>query len=275
MRSKASIDGHPIHPMLIVFPFGFLMGGFFFDLVGRVAQHPSLWSVGFYLTIAGVATALLAAIPGFIDYIFTVPPQSSGKARATKHMLIQLTMVALFLVAWLLRDSAATAPGTVTLGLEGIGSLLLGIGGWLGGTLAYRNAIGVDHRYAEAGVWKEASYSEITDGPIVVGRSDELKVNQMKLLHVGKQRIVLGRTEDGYVAFDDSCTHRGGSLAGGVMLCGTVHCPWHGSQFDTHTGKATAGPAKKAIKTYQVDKNGNEVRLTLNRQSSRSRTAKD
>jgi nitrite reductase/ring-hydroxylating ferredoxin subunit len=51
----------------------------------------------------------------------------------------------------------------------------------------------------------------------------------MKLLRIGDLRIVLGRTSDGYVAFDDRCTHRGGSLAGGVMVDGTVQCLWHGS----------------------------------------------
>ena len=74
----------------------------------------------------------------------------------------------------------------------------------------------------------------------------------MKLIHVNGNRIVIARTEKGYTGFDDHCTHRGGSLAGGAMICGTVQCPWHGSQFDTYTGKVMAGPAKENIKTYMV-----------------------
>jgi nitrite reductase/ring-hydroxylating ferredoxin subunit len=85
----------------------------------------------------------------------------------------------------------------------------------------------------------------------------------MKLLHVDGKRIVLARTEDGYVAFDDGCTHKGGSLAGGAMICGTVQCPWHGSQFDARTGDVKAGPAKKGITTYRVEQREGEVRLTL------------
>lgn len=223
MRSRASIKGHPIHPMLIPFPLAFLAGGFLFDLIGVFLVRPPLWMVGYYLTIAGVGTALLAALPGFVDYLFTVPPQSSGKSRATKHMLAMLSVVGLFAVAWFTRDGSAQPPGNTTLALEGIGTILLGIGGWLGGTLVNRNMIGVDHRYAEAGKWKEESFPS-TQEPIVVAGSEELEVNGMKLLHIAGKRIVLGRTEDGYVAFDDGCTHRGGSLAGGVMICGTVQC---------------------------------------------------
>jgi len=85
----------------------------------------------------------------------------------------------------------------------------------------------------------------------------------MKLLRVGDKRVVLARTETGYVAFDDRCTHRGGSLAGGVMVCGTVQCLWHGSQFDVSTGKVKAGPASKEIAVYRVEEKDGDVRLVL------------
>jgi nitrite reductase/ring-hydroxylating ferredoxin subunit len=91
--------------------------------------------------------------------------------------------------------------------------------------------------------------------------SDELEIDQMKLLHVDGQRIVLARTEEGYVAFDDHCTHRGASLADGSMICGTVQCPWHGSQFDVRTGSVRAGPAEEGIGTHRVEESGGEVRL--------------
>ena len=96
-----------------------------------------------------------------------------------------------------------------------------------------------------------------------VGPDDQLQVDQMKLLRVGDRRLVLARTDKGYVAFDDRCTHNGGSLAGGVMICGTVQCLWHGSQFDVSTGKVKAGPAKKEIAVYRVKEEGGDVRLML------------
>jgi nitrite reductase/ring-hydroxylating ferredoxin subunit len=71
-------------------------------------------------------------------------------------------------------------------------------------------------------------------------------------VHVDGKRVAVGRTGKGYVAFQDRCTHRGGPLSDGVLMCGTVQCPWHGSQFDAHTGEVKAGPAEKDIETYDV-----------------------
>jgi nitrite reductase/ring-hydroxylating ferredoxin subunit len=96
-----------------------------------------------------------------------------------------------------------------------------------------------------------------------VALASELQPDQMKLLHIGNQRIVLARTEQGFVAFEDHCTHRGGSLADGVLICGTVQCPWHGSQFDVRAGALKSGPAGEGIHVYQVEERGGEVCLML------------
>jgi nitrite reductase/ring-hydroxylating ferredoxin subunit/uncharacterized membrane protein len=263
MRSRASYKGHPIHPALIPFPFAFLWGAFAFDLLGVWLDQPSWWTTGAHLALAGIAMALLAAVPGTIDYLHTVPPRSTGRQRATKHAAANLSAVALFALAWWLRGDVSAAPGPVLLGIEAIAVGLLTAGAWMGGTLVNRNQIGVDHRYAGAGKWKEATLEAQPSEPIVVARTDELEVDQMKLVHVDGRRIVLGRTEEGYVAFDDHCTHRGGSLADGSMICGAVQCPWHGSQFDVHTGAVKAGPAKEGIRTHRVEETGGEVRLIL------------
>jgi uncharacterized membrane protein/nitrite reductase/ring-hydroxylating ferredoxin subunit len=263
MRSKASYKGHPIHPALIPFPFAFLYGAFFFDLSGRLASRPSLWTTGSYLSLVGIIAALVAAVPGFIDYFTTVPPKSSGKRRATKHMLVNLAAVILFAAGWAIRGDPDALPGATVLVLEGIGVVLLTAGGWMGGVLVNRNQIGVDHRYAEAGKWREEQIRSSPDGSAVVAGADELKVNQMKLLRLDGRRLVLARTEEGYVAFDDRCTHRGGSLAGGVMIRGVVQCPWHGSQFDCRKGVVTAGPAEEPIATYRISDREGRVILTL------------
>jgi uncharacterized membrane protein/nitrite reductase/ring-hydroxylating ferredoxin subunit len=262
MRSKAILLDHPLHQMLVPFPFAFLTGAFVFDVVGWLADVPSWWTTGRYLNVVGIATAVLAAVPGLIDYVYTVPPRSSGKSRATRHMVANLSAVSLFAAAWLIRGPS-TAPDVVVVGFEAIGVLLLGAGGYLGGTLVTRNLIGVDHRYARAGKWRDETVDARAAQPVVVARRDELKVDQMKLVRVGSKRIVVARTETGYVAFDDRCTHRGGSLAGGVLICGTVQCLWHGSQFDTATGAVKAGPADKSISVYRISEEADEVRLLL------------
>jgi uncharacterized membrane protein/nitrite reductase/ring-hydroxylating ferredoxin subunit len=263
MRSKASFRGHPIHPALIPFPFAFLYGAFFFDLAGRLAERPGWWTTGAYLGLIGILAALVAAVPGFVDYFTTVPPKSSGKKRATRHMLVNLAAVILFAAAWYLRGGSEMLPDATVLGLEAVGVALLTAGGWMGGVLVNRNQIGVDHRYARAGKWKEERVQAEAGQQVVVARADELEIDQMKLIHLDGRRIVVGRTERGYVAFDDGCTHRGGSLAGGVMIGGVVQCPWHGSQFECRSGAVKAGPADTSIGTYPVIEEQGQVKLRL------------
>ena len=155
-----------------------------------------------------------------------------------------------------------TVPAYIILSTEVTGVAMTGVAGWMGGTLVHRNQIGVDIRYAGAGKWKEL-YIDQEAGPLEVCTTDELEVDQMKLIHIKDKRIVIARSEQGFVAFDDRCTHRGGSLAGGVMICGTVQCPWHGSQFDVKTGVVKAGQAKDKVNTLQVKEAEEKVYLIL------------
>lgn len=263
MRTTASFKGHPIHPALIPFPFAFLVGALVFDLAGTLLEHPGFWMTGSYLALAGVVMGLVAAIPGLVDYFTSVPPDSTGKTRATRHALANLSAVSAFALAWWLRRPDPGPPSGMVLALEVVGTVLLLTGAWMGGTLVNRNQIGVDHRYAGAGKWRETRVDAEPGKPVVVATAGELQVNQMKLLRVNGHRIVLARIEEGYVAFQDRCTHRGASLADGVLICGTVQCPWHGSQFDTRTGAVGSGPAKEPIVIYGVESQGGNIALRL------------
>ncbi len=261
MKSKASIKSHPLHPILVTFPIAFYIGTLLFDTLA-VAYNDVEYSItGKYIHIAGIVGAVLAAVPGIIDFIFVVPPDSSAKKRGATHGLMNTTVLVIFAIALYLKYTQNIAPYIILL-TEVIGVALTGIAGWMGGTLVHRNQIGVDIRYAEAGKWKELYIDEKT-GPFEVCNTDELKVNQMKLIHIRDKRIVIARTEQGYVAFDDRCSHKGGSLAGGAMMCGTVQCPWHGSQFNVDTGEVKAGPAKDKINTYPVKETEEKVYLMI------------
>ncbi|MDB4924444.1 DUF2231 domain-containing protein [Mucilaginibacter sp.] len=261
MKSKASIKGHPLHPILVTFPIAFFTGTLVFDVLGVLKGNTGYRQTGEFLELAGLITACIAAIPGLVDYFYTVPPVSSAKKRATQHGLINLLLVLIFIAAYVLRNkSIVSFP--VIVGSELAGFILMGVSGWLGGTLVYRNQIGVDPRYAGAGKWNEV-YLKDSGNLMVVAVAGELQTGQMKLLHIDSKRIVLGKTAESYVAFDDRCTHKGGSLAGGMMICGTVQCPWHGSQFDCKTGEVKAGPAKDSINTYKISLKEGKVYLSL------------
>jgi nitrite reductase/ring-hydroxylating ferredoxin subunit/uncharacterized membrane protein len=257
MRTRASIEGHPIHPMLIPYPFAFLTGGFGFGVAAAATGNRDLATVSRYLIPTGVAAGLLAAVPGIVDYLESVPPDSSAKERARNHGLLNTAALSLFTAGWWIsrRSRASTMP----LLLQGLGAAAMSAAAWMGGVLVVRNQIGVDHRYANAGKWQEER-RDPASGRALAFAAAPLDVGQMKLVHYGDTRIAVARTEKGDAAFADRCTHRGGPLSDGVLICGIVQCPWHGSQFDVHTGEVKCGPGEKPIKTYEIDKGSGEIR---------------
>ena len=70
MKSKANFKGHPLHPILVSFPIAFFIGTLGFDIVGLIYTKNEFHNTALYLEIGGIAFALLAAVPGIIDYIF-------------------------------------------------------------------------------------------------------------------------------------------------------------------------------------------------------------
>jgi nitrite reductase/ring-hydroxylating ferredoxin subunit/uncharacterized membrane protein len=261
MKSKASINGHPIHVILIHFPIALFIAALAFDVLSVCTGNMNFSTTAFYIETAGVVMGLAAAIPGLIDFIFSVPPNSSAKKRAAIHGILNVLTVFTFIVAIVVRQNDEVSQWLI-IAIETLGVIMLSIAGYMGGTLVTRNQISVYNRYADKGKWNEANV-EVINGKAEVATTDELKTDQMKLVHVNGKRIVIGKTNNGYVAFDDRCTHKGGSLAGGVMICDKVQCPWHGSQFNVNTGEVTAGPAKEKIATYKITVEGNKVFLTL------------
>lgn len=79
MRSRVAIQSHPVHPMLVAFPIALWVMGFIFNIIGVLRDSRGLWSAGFDCVVAGCVTAVLAAVPGAIDWLTVVPPRSSAK----------------------------------------------------------------------------------------------------------------------------------------------------------------------------------------------------
>jgi nitrite reductase/ring-hydroxylating ferredoxin subunit len=84
----------------------------------------------------------------------------------------------------------------------------------------------------------------------------------MKLLRLGNKRIVWARTEDGYVVFDDRCTHKRWVAGRGRDDVRHRSMSVHGSQFDVSTGEVKAGPANNKIDVCRVKEGeGGEIDL--------------
>ena len=143
MESRAKLFGHPIHPMLIVFPLGLLGMAVIFDLLSRFAGQTSLALATPPMIAAGIITGLLAAIFGAIDWA-AIPSGTRAKGFATTHGLGNVVIVVLFAIAWWLRRDIPGPPEGLPLALEVIGVLGALVTGWLGGELVDRLGVGVD-----------------------------------------------------------------------------------------------------------------------------------
>ena len=158
MKSTAHLNGHPIHPMLIPYPFALLSSAAIFDAAAALTQRRAWSQTARHLTIAGLGSALVAAVPGLIDYFGTVPARTTASRSATQHALCNVSALACFAVAESRRDEdGQLGAGELTLALAGTG--LLALAGWLGGQLVYHEHIGVADDTPKRNLLEEPGYA--------------------------------------------------------------------------------------------------------------------
>lgn len=144
MESRVKFLGHPVHPMLIVFPIGLLATSLLFDILYLITRNALLTTASYYMIAAGIIGGLLAAIFGFIDWL-GLPGDSRAKRIGSWHGLGNFIIVVLFIISWFLRRGNANfIPGGLALifSIAGIGLAL--ITAWIGGELVYRLGVAVD-----------------------------------------------------------------------------------------------------------------------------------
>ena len=144
MESSAKVAGHPIHPLLIVFPLGLLATAVVFDVLRLITDNDDFATASWYMIAAGVLAGLLAAVFGAIDYS-AVPVGTRARRIGALHGVGNVVVVALFAVSWFLREGEpGHVPTTLAFLLSLVGALLATGTGWLGGELVDRLGVGVD-----------------------------------------------------------------------------------------------------------------------------------
>ena len=144
MTSKASIGGHPIHPMLIPFPIALWATSFAADVLFYFLRHPTLLVIAKFLLAAGCLTAVAAAVFGIIDWLGI----KDGEVKKVANWHARLNVVALivFAVSLFLRMSSYSGLVgrrlTIPFLLSLVGVILITISGWLGGELVFRYGVG-------------------------------------------------------------------------------------------------------------------------------------
>ncbi|MGW2374302.1 DUF2231 domain-containing protein [Kitasatospora sp. NPDC001683] len=98
MYSRATIAGHPVRPMLIAYP----VAGYTGTLVGfavYAANGQQFWlNFAIAMNTAGVGGALLAALPGFADWLLGIPKDSGAKGVGLAHAGLNVVVLALFAI---------------------------------------------------------------------------------------------------------------------------------------------------------------------------------
>jgi uncharacterized membrane protein len=138
--------GHPSHPPITDVAIGcytFATAAVLaeaFDIEADIASGAAYFALGL-----GILATLAAAFTGLLDYL-SIPSGTRTKQVALYHGLVMVTGLVLFAAAfWQMRgtyDDGTIDPAATILTL--VGFAVLGVGGWLGGTLVFRHGMRVE-----------------------------------------------------------------------------------------------------------------------------------
>ncbi|MBP1240439.1 nitrite reductase/ring-hydroxylating ferredoxin subunit/uncharacterized membrane protein [Frigoribacterium sp. PvP120] len=222
--------GHPLHPVMVLVPTGAWISAALLDLMPG-QERPARTLVG-----AGVLAVAPSALAGFADWSATHEQQ---KRTGLVHSAANLAGTALYGASYLQRLRGKQTSAKV-LSFAGLGAV--GLGGFIGGHLAYRQAVGANHA--------EDVPHLVSPGWHEVTRLDALPEGELTGLDLDGQPLVALRRGDEVEVLSSVCSHLSGPLSEGELVTDAgkpgeacVSCPWHDSVFSMRTGEVVHGPA--------------------------------
>jgi len=224
--------GHAVHPVLTDLPIGAWSMATLLDLAGGEDAQPA----ADLLVGVGVLTAVPTAATGLHDWSDTMGAESRV---GVVHAGANVAALGLYAGSLVARRASHRRRGT-WLGLAGLAALT--VGGYLGGHLAYANAVNVNH----------TAFEHRPDHWTSVLAETELAEGQPRQVVTGDAAILLVRDGGQVHALANRCSHLGGPLNEGEIVEGCVQCPWHGSVFRLRDGHIVRGPASAPQPTYDV-----------------------
>jgi nitrite reductase/ring-hydroxylating ferredoxin subunit len=130
----------------------------------------------------------------------------------------------------------------------------LGVGGYLGGHLAYSQGVGVNRNADE-----QKQPRDWTDAAAVA----DVPTDGLLRIEVSGQHVVLVNTAGRLHAMGATCSHYGAPLDQGSIEGECLVCPWHGSQFRLKDGSVARGPATAPQLAYDVRSVGDRVQIKV------------
>ncbi|PYS80472.1 MAG: hypothetical protein DMF67_20275 [Acidobacteria bacterium] len=147
MASPASIGKHPVHPIIIPFPIALWIFSLVADVVYLWRGNP-IWRdyVAFYALLGGIVGAVVAAVPGFIDWLSITDREV--KKLADWHARLNVFALVVFVADFYLRTTGGArwvgGSSAIPLLLSVLGVILITISGWLGGEMVYVHGVAVE-----------------------------------------------------------------------------------------------------------------------------------
>jgi len=74
--------------------------------------------------------------------------------------------------------------------------------------------------------------------------------------------VCVARVGNEVFAIEDTCSHSEASLSEGEITGTKIECWLHGAEFDLRTGEALTPPATEGLKTFKVERSGDQVVIT-------------
>lgn len=82
---------------------------------------------------------------------------------------------------------------------------------------------------------------------------EQLAVGHVRTFQIGKKKVCVAHSVDGFFAVNDRCPHNGASLGNGYCTeQNSVVCPVHRYHFDLKTGRAKSGLGD-FVQTYPIE----------------------
>lgn len=74
--------------------------------------------------------------------------------------------------------------------------------------------------------------------------------------------VLVARTDDGFTAMNDRCTHQASLLSAGRIRRGAVMCPLHGARFEVASGKCIGG-AYRDLRLFALRVQGGMIEVAV------------
>ncbi|TVQ07186.1 MAG: DUF2231 domain-containing protein [Leptolyngbya sp. DLM2.Bin27] len=142
ITSSVAIFGHPIHPIIVIFPIAFLSGVAGTDLGywltrGEFWAQASIWLLG-----VGLLSGVAAAVVGMFDFVRI--PRARSRQAGWLHMGLNVAVLVLSIGNFALRlanpETSILPTGLI---LSWVVATLLLVSGWYGGELMFRHKVGI------------------------------------------------------------------------------------------------------------------------------------